>query len=46
MTADELLRSPLPGADLVAKGLQDLLQGAETVEALLVSIGNMGAGRS
>jgi hypothetical protein len=28
-----------PGADLVAKGLSDLAEGVETVEALLVSIG-------
>ena len=28
----------LPGGDLVARGLQDLEQGRETVEALLVSI--------
>ena len=30
--------SRLPGGDLVAKGLQDLADGTETVEALLVSI--------
>ena len=29
----------LPGADLVARGLEDLDLGRETVEALLVSIG-------
>lgn len=29
----------LPGADLVAAGLEDLSRGAVTVEALLVSIG-------
>ncbi len=29
----------LPGADLVAKGLEDLARGDETVESLLVSIG-------
>ncbi len=34
-----LLTSPLPGADLVAKGLEDLGRGVESVEALLVSIG-------
>ena len=28
----------LPGGDLVARGLQDLEEGRETVEALLVSI--------
>ena len=30
--------SPLPGGDLVAKGLQDLADARETIEALLVSI--------
>lgn len=30
---------PLPGADLIQKGLADLARGAVTVEALLVSIG-------
>ncbi len=29
----------LPGRDLIAKGLADLAQGAQTAEALLVSIG-------
>lgn len=29
----------LPGADLVERGLDDLLAGTESVEALLVSIG-------
>jgi hypothetical protein len=29
----------LPGGDLVAKGLEDLLRGLESEEALLVSIG-------
>jgi hypothetical protein len=29
----------LPGGDLVVKGLQDLVAGRETVEALLVAIG-------
>lgn len=29
----------LPGSDLIAVGLADLARGAETVEALLVSIG-------
>lgn len=29
----------LPGADLVARGIADLSSGAETIEALLVSIG-------
>lgn len=33
------MRHPLPGAELVAQGLTDLARGAETVEALLVSIG-------
>lgn len=35
----ELLSRPLPGADLVEKGLADLARGAETKEALLVCIG-------
>ncbi len=39
MDATELLEAPLPGADLVAKGLEDLRQGRETIEALLVAIG-------
>ncbi len=34
-----LLAQPLPGADLVAKGLEDLERGVESAEALLVSIG-------
>jgi hypothetical protein len=29
----------LPGGELIEKGLQDLAQGQETVESLLVSIG-------
>jgi hypothetical protein len=29
----------LPGADLVARGIEDLSRGVESVEALLVSIG-------
>jgi len=29
----------LPGADLVARGIEDLLAGRETADALLVSIG-------
>lgn len=29
----------LPGGDLIAKGLDDLAQGADTIEALLVAIG-------
>ena len=29
----------LPGGDLIASGLDDLASGAETIEALLVSIG-------
>lgn len=29
----------LPGADLIEKGLRDLRDGSETVEALLVAIG-------
>jgi hypothetical protein len=37
--ADELLKLPLPGGDLVAKGLKDLREGTDTREALLVSIG-------
>ncbi|MBA2670619.1 MAG: hypothetical protein H0U67_09635 [Gemmatimonadetes bacterium] len=39
MDTTELLAAPLPGADLVAKGLDDLQQGRETIEALLVAIG-------
>jgi hypothetical protein len=35
----DLLTMPLPGADLVAKGLEDLRDGVESAEALLVSIG-------
>ncbi len=31
--------SRLPGAELIQKGLADLAAGAETIEALLVSIG-------
>jgi hypothetical protein len=30
----------LPGEDLINKGLEDLLQGEESVEALLVAIGS------
>ncbi|MGH3064735.1 MAG: hypothetical protein ACRDOF_00355 [Gaiellaceae bacterium] len=30
---------PLPGADLVRRGIADLEQGVETIESLLVSIG-------
>ena len=30
---------PLPGADLVERGLADLERGVESIEALLVSIG-------
>ena len=33
------LRETLPGADLVEAGLADLAAGAETIPALLVSIG-------
>jgi hypothetical protein len=33
------LRDQLPGADLVASGLEDLAHGRETVAALLVLIG-------
>jgi hypothetical protein len=29
----------LPGADLIRKGLDDIAQGVESVEALLVSVG-------
>lgn len=32
-------RASLPGSDLVEKGLSDLVEGVETVESLLVSIG-------
>jgi hypothetical protein len=39
MTPDDLLRGRLPGADLVAKGLEDLRDGVESAEAFLVSIG-------
>jgi len=35
----DLLDRPLPGADLVAKGLEDLHAGRDTIEAVLVSIG-------
>ena len=38
MTSAELKNSSLPGADLVNRGLSDLAQRTETVEALLVSI--------
>jgi hypothetical protein len=31
--------APIPGSDLVRKGLADLAAGRETVEALLVAIG-------
>jgi hypothetical protein len=31
--------APRPGEDLIAKGLEDLARGEETIEALLVSIG-------
>lgn len=31
--------TPLPGADLVLKGLRDLLAGTDSIEALLVSVG-------
>lgn len=34
-----LVRHPLPGAELVERGLRDLARGAETIEAVLVSIG-------
>ena len=39
MNAEDLLTQPLPGAELVAKGLQDLRAGTETRQALLVAIG-------
>jgi hypothetical protein len=39
MTPHDLLSGRLPGADLVATGLDDLNRGVESVEALLVSIG-------
>ncbi|MBI4545376.1 MAG: hypothetical protein HY703_09285 [Gemmatimonadetes bacterium] len=32
-------RGPLPGEDLVARGLEDLGRGLESIPALLVSIG-------
>ena len=34
-----LIRPDLPGADLVAKGIDDLRRGECTVEALLVAVG-------
>ena len=34
-----MIAANLPGADLIAKGLDDLAAGRETPEALLVSIG-------
>ncbi len=37
MTGDDF--AGLPGGDLVAVGLRDLARGAQTVEALLVSVG-------
>jgi hypothetical protein len=33
------MQTDLPGYDLIAQGLDDLVAGAETAEALLVSIG-------
>ncbi len=39
MDTTELLEAALPGANLVARGLDDLRQGIETIEALLVAIG-------
>jgi len=33
-----MIANDLPGADLVQRGLRDLEQGAESVEALLVSL--------
>lgn len=39
MSAGAAIPSDLPGADLVAKGLDDLERGVESAEALLVSIG-------
>ena len=35
----ESIRLDLPGADLVAKGIDDLRRGERTVEALLVAVG-------
>ena len=35
----EKIPPDLPGADLVARGLEDLSRGRESLEALLVSIG-------
>ena len=39
MTAGQIRESALPGAELIAQGLDDLAAGSETVPALLVSIG-------
>jgi hypothetical protein len=39
MTRPLSLGADFPGADLVSKGLEDLGQGTESIEALLVSIG-------
>jgi hypothetical protein len=39
MTSAELLAQPLPGAELIAQGLEDLRAGRETPAALLVAIG-------
>jgi hypothetical protein len=36
---DSASAGPLPGEDLVQKGLQDLDRGVESIESLLVSIG-------
>jgi hypothetical protein len=36
---ERVVERDLPGADLVGRGLEDLGAGAETTEALLVSIG-------
>lgn len=34
-----MMRTDLPGSDLVLAGIEDLRRGAETIPALLVSIG-------
>jgi hypothetical protein len=39
MDPHDLLTAPLPGADLVARGIADLNRNIESIEALLVAIG-------
>jgi hypothetical protein len=39
MDPHDLLTAPLPGADLVARGIADLNRDIESIEALLVAIG-------